>query len=154
VRLSLADEAVMASSSKYERFRSPDLEVVGAKPARPRRNRLKQLHAPGVRFVKGPVPLSVLGQAWRLHRAAPLVLLAIKSEVDVRRWRTREDNPEVAVTSALCAQLGLSRNARLRGLRALEAAGLIGVTWEIRRAPLVRLVSGLFDEGKIAVRKL
>jgi hypothetical protein len=96
----------------------------------------------------------VLGQAWRLHHAAPLVLLAIKSEMDIQRWRTGEDNPEVAVTSALCAQLGLSCHARLRGVRALEAAGFISVTWNGRRAPLVRLAPDLFDEGKIAVRKL
>jgi hypothetical protein len=156
--LNLTDEVVMASQGKYERFRVRDPinleELAEVEPKRPRRDRSKRLHAPGVRFVKGTVPLSVLGQAWRLHHAAPLVLLAIKSEVDIQRWRTRENNSEVTVTSVLCAQLGLSRHARLRGVRALEAAGLISVTWERLRAPLVRLVPGLFDEGKIAVRKL
>jgi hypothetical protein len=117
--------------------------------------RRKRLHAPGIRFVKGTVPFPVLGQAWRLHHAAPLVLLAIKSELDIQRWRTDDaSDPEVAVTSSLCAQLGLSRSARLRAVHALETAGLVTVVWTDRCAPRVRLAPGLFDEGKITVREI
>jgi hypothetical protein len=111
----------------------------------------KQLHAPGIRFTKGTIPHPMFGQA-RLHKAAPLVLLAIKSEVDIQLWRGVE-HPEVAVTAALCAQLAISRDQRLRALHALEAAGMISVTWADRRAPRVRLAPGLFDEGKITVHK-
>ena len=143
----------MSGQSKFDRFRAKEPIKLGrvkrAKPARP-----KRLHAPNVRFVKGTVPFPVLGQAWRLHHAAPLVLLAIKSEVDIQRWRTGEDNPEIAVTSALCAQLGLSRDARLRGVKALETAGLLTVTWIDHRAPRVGLAPGLFDEGKITVAEV
>jgi hypothetical protein len=136
----------LASPGKYERFKAKPEEI---KPKR--RVRRKRLHAPNVRFVKGTVSFPVLGQAWRLHHAAPLVLLAIKSEVDIQRWRTDDDNSEVAVTASLCSQLGLSRDARLRAVKALEGAGLLTATWTTRRAPRVRLAPDLFEEGKITV---
>ena len=80
------------------------------------------------------------------------MLLAIKREVDIQRWRHPEETePEIAVTSALCDQLGVSPDARVRAVRALESAGLITVSWADRRAPKVRLAPGLFDEGKIMV---
>jgi hypothetical protein len=117
------------------------------------KQRKQRLHAPGIRFVRGTIPFPVLGQAWRLCHAALPVLLAIKSETDLQRWRTGEDDIEVAVTAALCAQLAVSRDQRLRALRALEAAGMISVTWADRSAPRVRLAPGLFDEGKLEVRR-
>ena len=119
----------------------------------PQTLKARRLYGPDVRWVAGPVPFSLLGQAYHLHPAGPLVLLAIKREVDIQRWRhSKEPEPEVAVSSALCDQLGISPDARVRAVRALESAGLITVTWADRRAPKVRLAPGLFDEGKIEVR--
>ena len=139
----------MPTKGKYDRFefRPDQLKSIGVKR---RAKRPKKLHAPDVRFVKGTMPFSLLGQAFKLHPAAPLVLLAIKSEADIQYWRGNDD-PEVAVTSKLCSQLNLTRDQRLRALRALEAAGLISVAWASRRAPRVRVAPGLFDEGKITV---
>jgi hypothetical protein len=118
----------------------------------PQAFRARRLYGPDVRWVKGPLPFTLLGQAYRLHHAGVLVLLAIKREVDIQRWRcTDEADPEITVTSATCDQLGLGRDARLGAIRALEAAGLITVTWAERRAPKVRLAPGLFEEGKITV---
>jgi hypothetical protein len=119
----------------------------------PQASKAKRLFAPGVRFIRGPVSQALLGQAWRLHHAAPLVLLAIKSEIDIQRWREADDL-EVAVTAQLCADFGLSRNTRLRAVRALEAAGMLTASWADRRAPRVRLAPGLFDEGKISVQRV
>jgi hypothetical protein len=121
------------------------------KRSSPQTLKLRKLFGPGVRFVKGPLPASLLGQTYRLHHAAPLVLMAIQSEVDIQNWR-KVDDPEVAVTTALCAEFGVGRDARLRAIHALEAAGLITVIWADRRAPRVRLAPGLFEEGKITVR--
>ena len=136
---------------------------LGATPKRPSRRKrrpspeqafkARRLYGPDVRWALGPLPFPLLGQAYRLHPAGPLVLLAIKSEVDIQRWRHPEEaEPEVAVTSALCDQLGLNPDTRVRAVRALESAGLITVSWADRRAPKVRLAPGLFDEGKIEVR--
>ena len=134
---------------------------MAADVVKPKVRRARKVFKPGIRLVLGPLPFPVLGQAWRLHAAAPLVLLAIKSEVDIRRWRARQirdttgrnapKNKPIAVTSALCEQLGLGRDSRLRAIRALESAGMITVEWSSRRAPRVRLAAGLFDEGKIWV---
>ena len=113
----------------------------------------RRMYGPDVRWVKGPLPFSLIGQACRLHRAALPVLLAIKRGVDIQLWsHPEEPDPEITVTSALCEQLGVSSDARVRAVRALESAGLITVTWADRRAPKVRLAPGLFDEGKIEVR--
>ena len=42
-------------------------------------------------------------------------------------------------------------DARVRAIKAMEAAGLTTVTWSERRAAKIRLAPGLFDEGKITV---
>ena len=135
------------------------LDAASEQPSRRKRRpspqtlKARRLYGPDVRWVAGPVPFSLIGQAYRLHRAALPVLLAIKREVDIQRWRRPEETePEVAVTSALCDQLGVSSDARVRAVRALASAGLITVSWADRRAPKVRFAPGLFDEGKIEVR--
>ena len=90
----------------------------------PQAFKARRLYGPDVRWVQGPLPFSLLGQAYRLHPAAIPVLLAIKREVDIQRWRRPEEpEPEIAVTSALCDQLGVSHDARVRAVRALEARG-------------------------------
>jgi hypothetical protein len=130
----------------------PKRPAKGERRPSPQALKARHLYGPDVRWVKGPLPFALIGQACRLHRAALPVLLAIKREVDIQRWhRPKETEPEIAVTSALCDQLGLSSDARIRGVRALESAGLVTATWSDRRAPRVRLAVGLFDEGKITV---
>jgi hypothetical protein len=118
----------------------------------PQAFKARKLYGPDVRWVQGPLPFSLLGQAFRLHPAAIPVLLAIKREVDIQRWRNpAEPEPEIVVTTAVCDQLGVSHDARIRAIRAMEAAGLMTATWSKGRAPKVRIAPGLFDEGKITV---
>jgi hypothetical protein len=139
-------------------------DVFDSLPAAPRKRRnrrppssqafrARRLYGPDVHWVKGPIPFPLLGQAYRLHRAAIPVLLAIKRAVEIQIWRDpRNLNREIAVTSALVKQIGITSDTRVKAIRALEAAGLVTVTWSTRRAPRVRLADGLFDEGKITVR--
>jgi hypothetical protein len=135
-------------------FALTDDEVSECRRQQRRKPARKQLYDTGIRFTKS-IAHPLLGQAWRRHHAAPLVLMAIKSEYDLQRWRNRRrvdpPEPEIAISSKLCAQLGLSRDARLRGLRALEELGWITVIRSTRKAPVVRIIPGLFDEGKITV---
>jgi hypothetical protein len=115
--------------------------------------RARRKYGPDVHWVKGPIPFPLIGQSYRLHRAALPVLLAIKRAVDIQLWRNPSDpNPEIAVTSSLVAQMGITPDTRVNAIRSLEAAGLVTVVWFGRRAPRVRLADGLFDEGKITVR--
>jgi hypothetical protein len=126
-----------------------------ARAARRKRATQWQEYDTGIRFTKS-IAHPLLGQAWRCHHAAPLVLMAIKSEYDIQRWRHRRKadppEPEIVLTTKLCAQLGLSRDARLRGLRALEALGWVAVVWSAKAAPRVKVIPGLFDEGKVTVQ--
>jgi hypothetical protein len=82
-------------------------------------------------FLKGPILMSRIGQANKLGGQSLALLLAIQHRCDVTRCST------VTLPSSLMAELGINRFARARGLRALEAAGIIRTKQE--RGKSVRL---------------
>jgi hypothetical protein len=94
-------------------------------------------------YVKGDIPHETLGRADQAGAHALAILLLLKTKADFQRLLD-ESEVEVVCSDEFTHALGLTTNARLRAIRALEAAGMITVEWSRRRAPRVRLVSGLF----------
>ena len=82
----------------------------------PQALKARKLYGPDVRWVQGPLPFTLLGQAFRLHRAAIPVLLAIKREVDIQRWRNPDEpEPEIGRDDGLVRPAGRqSRRAHPR----------------------------------------
>ena len=66
-------------------------------------------------------------------------ILAVLVELTYRRFKTHK-NP-VPLTNEALAAVGVSRWAKNRALKRLEAAGLVKVTWRRRRTnPLVKIL--------------
>jgi hypothetical protein len=85
------------------------------------------------KFVMFPYGLA-LEAAGRLGEPAFAVLI----ELAHRRFR-RHQNPVLLANEAL-ATAGISRWAKNRALKRLEALGLVKVTWRQRRSPLVEIL--------------
>ena len=130
LRVQLSPEQLKAQAEAQEAWKKQRRAIAKAKKQR--------------RFVGGQIPLSVLARADRAHARGPFVLLVLKAEIDMARQRTGAFRPEIAVTSGLFEGLGISPDARVRIIRALEGAGLITSVWEPNKAPRVRLVRNLF----------
>jgi len=137
----------VSGESKYERFRVTPEELerirqhnAEVRAAKKRAEKPRPQRKSAKCFVMGPIPMHVLGRAFKAHSAAPLILLALKRELDMKRRR----EAVIAVTAKLCEGLNISTNSRLRAVRALEAEGMIAVNWIGRKAPLVQLADWLF----------
>jgi hypothetical protein len=91
---------------------------------------------PGSSFVD-PSPLRWLGRACGLPGKALATALAVWFVAGLRN--RREGLP---LTAAVMNRFRVSRYAKSRALRALEAAGLIRVERRSRRNPLVTIVDG------------
>ena len=90
--------------------------------------------AKGQRFLRGPIPLPWLSSAARLPGKALHVGLAIWLEAGFR-------NTAVVPLSNVAGQhFGLDRNAKYRGLRSLEQAGLIMAERRPGRSPIITIV--------------
>lgn len=87
------------------------------------------------RFLKGPIPLSDIAKASRLPGRALAVLLAVHH----RQALTR--NPVVTLPKRLLDELGVTKDAKARALRALEVAGLVRVERKSGQSPKVRLTT-------------
>jgi DNA-binding transcriptional ArsR family regulator len=87
------------------------------------------------RFLKGPIPLGWLTRAATLHGRALHVAIAI--------WfRAGMEGPTgLRVSNTLAAEFGVDRHAKNRAVRSLEDAGLISVTRECGRSPVVDLIA-------------
>lgn len=86
------------------------------------------------RFLKGPILMREIATAARLPGAALALFLAARHRADLTRKST------VTLPYDLLNQLGLSRDAKARGLRQLEAAGLVRVERVAGRSARVALV--------------
>jgi DNA-binding MarR family transcriptional regulator len=87
------------------------------------------------RFLKGPIPLRDVAAASRLPGRALAVFLAINH----RQALTR--NSVVTLPRNLLADLGVTKDAKARALRALEAAGLVRVERQPGQSPRIRLAT-------------
>lgn len=75
------------------------------------------------RFLAGPVPMSWLAEAYRRGSAAQAVGLALWHARGMQRGR----EAPIKVNAASRRPMGLSQDQARRGVRALEAAGLVKI---------------------------
>jgi len=120
----------MVPDRDFERFRwgSPT-GVNNLKPFQSRHRRVRQ-----VPFLKGPVSMPWLRRAYALPGKALAVAIELQHLVGLRR------SPSVRLGLKQFAELGISRYAAARGLRALEKAGLVIVERRHGRKPVVTVV--------------
>jgi hypothetical protein len=97
-------------------------------------NHLKHLKTRrGERFLKGPIPFPDISTAARLSGQALAIFLAVHHQIALSRKST------ITLPSRLLSELGCSRSAKSRGLRALEESGLITVVRAKGRAARITL---------------
>jgi len=73
------------------------------------------------RFLKGPIPLPLIAIAAKLPGQSLALYIAIHHQTALT------GKPMVTLPSSLLVDLGISRDAKARGLRNLEKAGLVQV---------------------------
>jgi hypothetical protein len=88
----------------------------------------------GQRFLKGPICLRDIAAAARLPGRALVLFIAIHHQIALT------GKPSVTLPARLLAELGISRSAKARGLKALERSGLVTVARSTGRAARVQLV--------------
>ncbi len=106
----------------------------GELPPPPRAGQRRRLRAEP--FLRGPIPLAWLAKAAQLRKPALPAGLAL--------WFVRgvtNNTGPLRVSAAIRKKVGLSAGQMLRGLRALEGAGLVRFVKEGRgRCPVVEIV--------------
>jgi DNA-binding MarR family transcriptional regulator len=85
------------------------------------------------RFLKGPIPLKEITTAASLPGKSLALLLAIHYRIDLT------GRASITLPSGLLAEMGISRDAKARGLKQLVQAGLIRVTPRVGRAAQIEL---------------
>ncbi len=94
-------------------------------------------------FLRGPIPLAWLAKAAQLRKPALPAGLGL--------WFVRgvsQKSGPVRASAAIRKKVGLSAGQMLRGLRALEGAGLVRFVKEGRgRCPVVEIVAQMRPEG-------
>jgi hypothetical protein len=63
--------------------------------------------------------------------------LAVMVEIAYQVFKTHKS--EVVLSNAMLRSVGISRGAKLRALRQLEAAGVVVVNWKVRKSPRVTI---------------
>lgn len=87
------------------------------------------------RFLKGPIPLPEIAQAARLPGRSLALLLAIHHQTALTGKRV------VTLPRALLTDLGIDKDSKSRGLKLLQAAGLVSATLASGKAARVELTS-------------
>ncbi len=87
------------------------------------------------RFLKGPIPMREIAAAARLPGQALALFLAIHHQTALT------GKPIVTLPAKLLTELGVNRNAKARGLKALERAGLVHVSRTQGKAARIQLVT-------------
>jgi hypothetical protein len=88
------------------------------------------------RFLKGPILMRDIGEANKLPGQALAVLLAVHHQTALT------GKPAVTLPRGLLGMLGISKDAKARGLHELEQAGLIRVHRPRGRSARVELLAG------------
>ncbi len=113
-------------------------------PPPPRPSQRRRLRAEP--FLRGPISLAWLGKAAQLRKPALPAGLALW----FFRGVSKRTGP-IRASAAIRKKLGLSAGQMLRGLRALEGAGLVRFVKEGRgRCPVVEIVDRLRSEAHSA----
>src|SRR5262245_2901395 len=105
------NESHSRSSATHD-FAEIEVETAALRQAMQRRN---------ARFLKGPIPMRDIAAASRLPGKALTVFLAIRHRADLTH------SIAVKLPARLMGDLGVSKDAKARALRQLEAMGLITV---------------------------
>jgi len=108
-------------------------------PTKPRQN-IRHCQS-GKRFLRGPVPMDWLNRAARLPGKALHVGIAIWHLAGLKKQVA-----DIKLSSAILTDLGISRPAGYRGLKALEQAALVSVIRHTGRQPLVSLLIAEAEE--------
>jgi hypothetical protein len=87
----------------------------------------------GGRFLKGPIPMPEIAAAACLPGKALALFLAAHHQIALT------GKPSVTLPARLLADLGISRDAKARGLKHLEHAGLVTVARPKGRAARIQL---------------
>lgn len=103
-------------------------------------------HAPGGRFLKGPIPWEWLAAASRCPGKALHVGLVVWHHAFLRKSST----VSVSMTRA-ASEMGFDRSSALRALTELEAAGLVAVRRFPGRSPVVTLLSPPLVGARVTV---
>src|SRR5829696_4562793 len=96
----------------FKNFETTEIQTDALRKAKSRRHE---------RFLKGPIPLSQITRAAQLPGRALSLLLAIHHQTALSRKST------VTLPKTLLHELGIGKDAKARGLKALESVGLISV---------------------------
>ena len=126
-----------------DRLRLPPAQADGKSGAAPTRlaSPMKAKQIKG-EFLKGPIPLDWLSAACGLDgKAALAVSLAIWFESGRRRSK------QVKLTTAILDRFGVNRKAKYRALASLEQAGLIAVSRQLRKNPVVTILMAQPEAG-------
>ncbi len=99
------------------------------------------------RFLKGPIPIRLIGAAAKLPGQALSVYLAVHHQTALtrREW--------VTLPKGLLDQFGVSRDAKARALQALETADLVHVVRAKGRPARSSLVAGPADAAVASPRQ-
>jgi hypothetical protein len=87
----------------------------------------------GDRFLKGPIPFTDIAIAAQLPGKSLAIFVAVHHQIALT------GKPTITLPARLLADLGCSRSAKSRGLKALEHSGLITVTRPKGRTAQVQL---------------
>jgi len=110
------------------------LRLTNAPPLKPRPPSRPPRPKRGDRFLKGPIPWNWLCNALSLRGRAGAVGVALWFRAGIARSRT------VSISYRDLEEMGVNRYAARRGLRALEAAGLVSIERRPGRAPEVTIL--------------
>lgn len=102
-------------------------------------------HAPGEKFIKGPIPWDWITAAARLPGKALHVAAAIWLLAGIKREGT------VKLSASVLREMGVARNAYYRGLDQLEKAGLVSVTRGKGQLPIVKILGKAVTKSDIDV---
>jgi hypothetical protein len=91
-------------------------------------------HKPGEKFLRGPIPWNWITQAAHLPGKACQVGMALWFLAGIK------DRQTLALSGSALRDLGVSRYAGYRGLKALEKAGLVSVQRHIGQNPVVTIL--------------
>jgi len=89
----------------------------------------------GEKFLKGPIPLKWLATASKLPGKA--------FQIGISLWYLKglKKNHEVKLTNVVLAEFGVKKDAKRRGLEALEEAGLVSIKRRKNKNPIVTILN-------------
>jgi DNA-binding transcriptional ArsR family regulator len=109
---------------------------------RVRRSAELPAHAPGERFIRGPIPMEWMKLAAKCGHRAEAVALLLWYAAGIQRA-----NP-IKLSKGLLRELSVNPRTARRALDRFEQAGLVDVEFHRGRAPLVTLKAPQTDPGE------